>query len=178
MSFTHPRIVPNQSGTIRFYVTFNGLMLNTKEGILKNFEEPNSCWSPLTSIVRKEMLWKSMRPSTVWLPAFFRISSFMFIMREKLIQVWNDRRVIYMMTVFISGWTIPLNGYILSSAHVYDLAICLSVAHKHIYKKLKKWLLVENCENNTLLVPEIIYWSSRWPTRGTQRIIWRVCRIP
>ncbi len=24
-----------------------------KEDILKNFEEPNSCWSPLTSIVEK-----------------------------------------------------------------------------------------------------------------------------
>ncbi len=36
------------------------LMLNTKDDIFKNFEEPNSCWPPLTSIVGKEILWKSM----------------------------------------------------------------------------------------------------------------------
>ncbi len=35
-------------------------MLNTKEDMLKNFEEPNSCWPPLTSIVGKEILCKSM----------------------------------------------------------------------------------------------------------------------
>ncbi len=36
-------------------------MLNTKNiYILKNSEGPNSCWSPLTSIVGKEILWKSM----------------------------------------------------------------------------------------------------------------------
>ncbi len=36
------------------------LMLNTRKYILKNFDEPKSCWPPLTSIVGKEILWKSM----------------------------------------------------------------------------------------------------------------------
>lgn len=47
-------------------------MLNTKEDILINFEEPNS-WSPLTSTVGKEIEYGS---STVWSLAFFKISSF------------------------------------------------------------------------------------------------------
>ncbi len=58
------------------------LMLNTKEDILKIFVEPNSCWSPLTSIVEKEeILWKSVIP-TVRLPASFNISYFMLNKKE------------------------------------------------------------------------------------------------
>jgi len=32
-------------------------------------------------------------PSTVWLPTFFKISSFVFSRRKKFIQVWNNLRV-------------------------------------------------------------------------------------
>ncbi len=47
-------------------------------------------------------------PSTVWLPTFFKISSFVFDRRKKFMQVWynkvgNDDRI------FILGWTIPLS---------------------------------------------------------------------
>ncbi len=51
-SFTHPHVVPNLYDSI--------FMLNSEEYILNNFEEPNSCWSPLTSIAVKEILWKWM----------------------------------------------------------------------------------------------------------------------
>ncbi len=37
-----------------------------------NFEEPVSYWSPLASIVEKEILWKSIGTIN-WLPAFFKI---------------------------------------------------------------------------------------------------------
>ncbi len=43
-------------------------------------------------------------PSTVWLPTFFKIPSFVFSNRNKLIFEWvNDDRT------FIFGWTIPLS---------------------------------------------------------------------
>jgi len=32
-------------------------------------------------------------PSTVWLPIFFKISSFVFSRRKKFIQVWNNLTV-------------------------------------------------------------------------------------
>jgi len=32
-------------------------------------------------------------PSIVWLPIFFKISSFVFSIRKKFIQVWNNLRV-------------------------------------------------------------------------------------
>ncbi len=51
-------------------------MLNTKNDIWKNSEEPDSCWSPLTSI--NKYYGSQWGPSPVWLPAFFKISSFMF----------------------------------------------------------------------------------------------------
>ncbi len=57
-------------------------MLNTKEEFLKNFEEPNSCWSPLTSIVGKEM---QVSGDDQLLPAFLNIYIyyFMFNIRKK-----------------------------------------------------------------------------------------------
>ncbi len=77
-SFTHPHIVPN---LYKF--------LSYLEHKSSYFEEQNSCWPSLTSIVGGKILWKSMgAPST----AFFKISSFTFNMK-KLIQVWNDMRV-------------------------------------------------------------------------------------
>ncbi len=57
------------------------------------FEEPNSCWSPLTSIVGKKILWKSIGTINCLITAFFKISSYMFNIRNKLIQVWNEMRV-------------------------------------------------------------------------------------
>ncbi len=39
---------------------------------------------------------------------YFKISSFVFNIRKKLIQVWNDMRVRKWLHHFIFGWTIPL----------------------------------------------------------------------
>ncbi len=63
-------------------------MLNIKEDILKNFEEPNSCWSPLTSIVETETLWKSMGTNN-------------YLVGTEWGWVNDDN-------IFIFGWTIPL----------------------------------------------------------------------
>ncbi len=54
------------------------------------FEEPNGCWSPLTFIVGKEILRKSM--GTINCLHSSKII-FMFNIRKKLTQVWNDMRV-------------------------------------------------------------------------------------
>jgi len=43
---------------------------------------------PLTSIVRKK--YYQWGPATGWLPTFFKIFSFLFNWRKKLIQVWNN----------------------------------------------------------------------------------------
>ncbi len=50
-------------------------------------------------------------PSTVWL-IFFKISSFMFNIRKKLKQVWNDMRVTKWWQILHFGWTIPLIWWI------------------------------------------------------------------
>ncbi len=46
--FTHPHVVPN----------LHKFLSNVEHRI--SFEEPNSCWSPITSIEGKEILRKSM----------------------------------------------------------------------------------------------------------------------
>ncbi len=48
LSFTQPHVIPNLYEFLSY--------VEHKKDILKNFEEPNSCWSPLTSIVGKEIL--------------------------------------------------------------------------------------------------------------------------
>ncbi len=58
-------------------------MLNTKEDILKN-------QIVLVPIRERNTMEVKGDPSTVWLQAFFKISSFMFNIKKKLIQVWND----------------------------------------------------------------------------------------
>ncbi len=80
------------------------------------FEEPNSFWSPLTSTVGKEILWKT----TVWSPAFFKISYFVFNIRKKLKQVWNDMRVSRWQN-FHFWMNCPFNGN-LSKMFVFLLA--------------------------------------------------------
>jgi len=47
--------------------------------------------------------------STVWLPTFFKISSFVFNRRKKLIQVWNNSRVSkWCHNLHVFGWSVPL----------------------------------------------------------------------
>ncbi len=75
-SFTHTHVVPNLHE-----------FLSYAEHKRWYFEEANSCWSPLTSNG------SHLGPTTVLLPAFFKISSFMFNIRKKSVQDWNDMRV-------------------------------------------------------------------------------------
>ncbi len=58
----------------KFFKTLQLQLHNTWSTV--KFEETNSCWSPMNSIVGKEILWSQWGLSTVWLPAFFKISSF------------------------------------------------------------------------------------------------------
>ncbi len=68
-TFSYPQVVPN---------------------VVWLFFKANSCGYPL---MYRKILWRSMETSTVWLPTFFQISSFVFNRRKKLLQVWNDIRV-------------------------------------------------------------------------------------
>jgi len=68
------------------------LLLNTKENILKNVV--NQLTVAIDFHISKKILWKSMATMlTVWLPTSFKISSFVFNRRKKLIQVWSKMRV-------------------------------------------------------------------------------------
>ncbi len=108
------------------------LMLNTKEDILKDFEEPNSCWSPLT----EKCNGSQWGPSTFWLPAFFKISSFIFNIRKKLIQVWNDMRVSKWWQNLIFAWTIPLINAIKKVNDTF---------YKMLPPKIKKNMKLQKC---------------------------------
>ncbi len=74
-SCTHPQVVPNL-----------WISVEHKRRYFKECWEPNCFWSPLTCIVLFFFL------STVWLPTFFKTSSFVFITTDD-----------------ICGWTIPIN---------------------------------------------------------------------
>jgi len=91
-SFTHPLVVANLNE-----------FLSSAEHKGRYFEErvePNSCLAPLTYLVENyveirsrkkvEILWMSMVPKFQW---FFKIPSFVFSRRKKLIQVCNNLRV-------------------------------------------------------------------------------------
>ncbi len=61
------------------------LLLNIKEDILKNVGNQT------VDGPQKTILWKSMGHQLfVWLHTFFKMSSFMYNRRKKLIQVWNS----------------------------------------------------------------------------------------
>jgi len=47
-------------------------------------------------------------PSSIWLPTFFKIFSFVFSKRKKFIQVWKTWRWVNDDRIFIFGWNIPL----------------------------------------------------------------------
>ncbi len=70
LSITHPHVIPNLYKFISYV-----------EHKRRYFEEPNCCLSQLTSIVEKEILCQ-WGPSSHWLPAFFKLSSFMFNIRK------------------------------------------------------------------------------------------------
>jgi len=81
-SYTRPQVVAN---------LYEILSSAENKGI--HFEErlePNSCLAPLTCIVVTKILCKSMEPK---FQSFFKISSFVFSRRKKLIQVCNNLRV-------------------------------------------------------------------------------------
>jgi len=81
-SFTHPQVVAN---LYEFH--------SSAEHKGRYFEErlePNSRSAQLTSILDKKKILKSMVPK---FQSFFKISSYVFSRRKKLIQVWNNLRV-------------------------------------------------------------------------------------
>jgi len=96
-SFTHLDVVAN------LYE-----FLSSAEHKRRHFEErlePNSSLAPLTSIVEKnKILWKKKIkyygsqwcPTTVWFQSFFKISSFVFCRRKKLIQVCKKKSPLIM----------------------------------------------------------------------------------
>ncbi len=86
--FTHLHVIPN------LY-----MFLSYVEHKWRYFEEPNNCWSPLTSVD--------------WLPAFFKISSFMFSIRKTFIKVWNDMRVSEWRQIFHFWVNYPFKDYII-----------------------------------------------------------------
>ncbi len=100
LSFTHPQVDPN---------LYECLCSAEHKG--RYFEESleSGCFgAPLTSIVGKTILWKSMVPQNCSVSTFFRISSFVFSRTNTFIQVWiylrmNDDRI------FIFGCTVPLS---------------------------------------------------------------------
>jgi len=66
------------------------LLLNTKEDILKN----DWYFGTIDFHSIYFLLWKSMVPITTdWFQSFFKISSFVFSRRKKLMQVCNNLRV-------------------------------------------------------------------------------------
>jgi len=66
-------------------MSFFLLLLNTKEVFFEERLDPNSCLAPLTSILLKSMVPKFQ--------SFFKISSFVFSRKNKLILVCNNLRV-------------------------------------------------------------------------------------
>jgi len=57
--------------------------------------QPNNWCTPLTSTVWSGEKYNRSQwgPTTVWLPTFFKISSFAFNRRQKFIQVWSNLRL-------------------------------------------------------------------------------------
>ncbi len=62
------------------YVSF--IIMHKRRFCRKNFEEPNSCWYPLTSIVRKEILWKSMGTINCLITSILQ-NIFVYVQHEK-----------------------------------------------------------------------------------------------
>ncbi len=68
--------------------------------------QPNSCWSPLTSIVLGGG--SQWRPDIVWLSTLFKMSS-LFNGRKKLIQIWNNLNASLWLQFSFIAWTTTLN---------------------------------------------------------------------
>jgi len=75
-SFTHPQVVAN---------LYEFLSAEHKGRYFEERLEPKSCLAPLTLVEKKSMVPKFQ--------SFFKISSFVFSRRKKLIQVCNNLRV-------------------------------------------------------------------------------------
>ncbi len=80
-----------------FQTCMSFFMLNIKY-ILENFEELNNCWSPLTSIVGKEILWNSIETINCLITSI--LQNIFFNVHHKK-ETHDDK-------IFIFGWTIPL----------------------------------------------------------------------
>ncbi len=89
-------------------------------------------------------LLKSMGTET--LPTIFKISSFVFSRRNKVIQVWNDMNGVMVDRFFICGWTIKIR---LFGAKIL-LSTIFVVLHEQkllleISKSGKEWKCVSHC---------------------------------
>ncbi len=115
-SFTHPQVV--------------SILYNTFEHKRRYFEKKRKnvdgplifgIWYIWYFFPCYGSLWE---PSTVWLPLFLKISSFVFNRIKKLIQVWNNLRVSKWWQNFNFWWTIPLNSHCLYN-FVFLSSLCI-----------------------------------------------------
>ncbi len=70
------------------------------------FEE---CWKPNSFGSHWLALFFVQSTKTVWFPTFFKISSFMFTRRRKVIQGWNAVRMSKAWQILNFEWTIPFS---------------------------------------------------------------------
>jgi len=84
-SFTHPQVVAN----LHEFLSSS----EHKGKYLEERLEPNSCLPQLTSIVEKKNRMEASKSMVPKFQSFFKISSFVFIRRKKLIQVCKNLRV-------------------------------------------------------------------------------------
>ncbi len=136
-------------------------MLNTKEDILKNVEESNSCWSPLTSRVGKEILWKSVGTINCLITSILQ-NIFFYVQHKKETHTgleWHEGEEI--MTIFILGWTIPLRQFLVKN----EIAIQQNYWHL-LKKKIKNarelelvWFMNESVICTGLCTGSVMHWK-------------------
>lgn len=101
--------IDNQWGQIFFQNS--DVVANIQEDILKNVGN-QTVLNPINFHCmdkNKTKQWKSIGPKTVWLPSFFRTSSFMF-QRRNIVMFGNDMKVNKWWQHFqFFGWTITLS---------------------------------------------------------------------
>ncbi len=119
MSFNHPQVVPN-------LCTFLSYVKHKR----RYFEE---YWrtKPIDFIIRDRNTTGQYGATHFWLSASFKIFSFMFNIRKKLMQVWNDK-------MFIFGWSITLISCLpIVVAVIYANCCCSNFLIGHFHECLQ-----------------------------------------
>ncbi len=106
------------------------LLWNTKEGILKNIgNQIDLVPTEIYYMDKSTMQVKGIK--TLWFPTFFRLSSFVFCIKKKVIQVWNDDMRVskWWQNHFICGWTITLRDELslMTLGIIVSQVYCISV---------------------------------------------------